>query len=94
MPESGILDSINLQNEAIRIIKKNNKKVIIATHLLNSMKNGNLATLPELESIYNFININVDGFLLAGETSIGRAPIKTVDFLKTAIDYYMEYKNE
>ena len=94
VPESGILDSINLQNEAIRIIKKNNKKVIIATHLLNSMKNGNLATLPELESIYNFININVDGFLLAGETSIGRAPIKTVDFLKTAIDYYMEYKNE
>ena len=54
------------------------------------MKNGDLATLPEIESIYKFINYEVDGFLLAGETSIGKAPIQTVKFLKNAIDYYVK----
>jgi pyruvate kinase len=88
VPEAGVLNSINLQEKAIKIIKEKNKKVIIATHLLNSMKNGYLATLPEIESIYKFINYKVDGFLLAGETSIGKAPIQTVKFLKNAIDYY------
>ena len=88
VPESGILNSIKLQEKAINLIKNRNKKVIIATHLLNSMKNGQLATLPEIESIYNFINLGVDGFLLAGETSIGKAPIQTAKFLKDTIDYY------
>lgn len=88
IPESDIFSCIELQYEAINIIKKNNKKVIIATHLLNSMKDGISITLPELESVYNFIKINVDGFLLAGETSIGKAPIKTVKLLKLAIDSY------
>ena len=95
VPESGILESVKLQEKAIEIIKSNNKKIIIATHLLNSMKNGNLATLPEIESIYRFIKSGVDGFLLAGETSIGKAPIQTVKFLKMAIDYYKkDIKNE
>ena len=52
------------------------------------MKDGNLATLPEIESIYEFINKGVDGFLLAGETSIGKAPIQTIKFLKNVIKYY------
>lgn len=88
VPESGVLNSVKLQEKAINLIKSRNKKVIIATHLLNSMKNGQLATLPEVESIYNFINLGVDGFLLAGETSIGKAPIQTARFLKDTIDYY------
>ncbi|VYT91793.1 pyruvate kinase [Clostridium tertium] len=93
VPEAGILDAVSLQIDAIKKIKENNKKVIIATHLLNSMKNGHLATLPEIESIYNFINIGVDGFLLAGETSIGKVPIQTVKFLKSAIEHYKKTDN-
>lgn len=88
VPESGILDSVKLQEKAIEKIKGKNKKVIIATHLLNSMKNGDMPTLPEIESIYRFIKLGVDGFLLAGETSIGRIPIKTVKFLNKSIKYY------
>lgn len=86
--EAGYLDSVILQEKAIKIVKDRNKRIIIATHILNSMKDGNLATLPEIESIYEFINKGVDGFLLAGETSIGRAPIQTVKFLKSTIEYY------
>ena len=86
--EAGFLESVILQEKAIKMVKGRNKKIIIATHILNSMKDGNLATLPEIESIYEFINKGVDGFLLAGETSIGRAPIQTVKFLKSTIEYY------
>lgn len=90
VPEAGILESVKLQEKAIKLVKEKNKKIIIGTHLLNSMKNGHLATLPEIESIYRFINDGVDGFLLAGETSIGKAPIQTVKFLKTTIEYYKQ----
>lgn len=94
IPESNIFKCIELEYGAIDKIKRNNKKVIIATHLLNSMKDGFSITLPELESIYNFIKIKVDGFLLAGETSIGKAPIKTIKMLKSSIDYYGNSNNE
>ena len=86
--EAGILESVLLEEKAIKIVKAKNKRIIVATHILNSMKDGNLATLPEIESIYEFINKGVDGFLLAGETSIGKAPIQTIKFLKNAIEYY------
>ncbi|GAB6167639.1 hypothetical protein JCM1393_00990 [Clostridium carnis] len=88
VPESGILDAVQLEYEAIKFLVENNKKTIIATHLLNSMKNGQQATFPEVESIYTFINKGVDGFLLAGETSIGKVPIKTINFFNEIINYY------
>lgn len=86
--EAGMLESVILQEKAIKIVKEKNKRIIIGTHILNSMKNGNIATLPEIESIYEFINKGVDGFLLAGETSIGKAPIQTVKFLNSVIEFY------
>ena len=64
------------------------KKIIIATHVLDNMKMGKMPAVSEVESIYNFINNGIDGFLLAGETSIGRAPIKTVKFLKELLEKY------
>lgn len=88
VPEAGLLEAVKLEDKAIEYIVKNNKNIIMATNLLNSMKNGSRASLPEVESIYNFIKKGVRGFLLAGETSIGKAPIKTIDFLNKAIIYY------
>lgn len=94
VPECGLLNAVNLQEIAIKVIKEKNKKIIIGTHLLNSMKNGHVVTLPEVESIYKFINMNVDGFLLAGETSVGKNPIDTVKFLKDSINYYKERREK
>lgn len=90
VPESGIFKAVNLQEKAIKFIKSRNREVIIATHLLNSMKDGQQATLPEVECISKFIKYKVSGFLLAGETSIGKAPIQTVKFLKDSIKYYRD----
>ena len=52
------------------------------------MKNGQCPNINEVEGIYYFLRSNIDGFLLAGETSIGKAPSETVAFLNKAIKYY------
>lgn len=90
VPECGIIDAVKNQYIAIgELIKKDlNKEIIIGTHLFNSMKSGNRPNLPEVESIYNFINSGVTGFLLAGETSISRNGIDTVAFLSELIKEY------
>lgn len=88
LPESGVLNAVHFEYEALEMLVKHQKTAIIATHLLNSMGKGERAMLPEVESIYNFIKIGVSGFMLAGETSVGKAPIKTVQFLKRTIEYF------
>ena len=39
------------------------------------MKEGKEANLSEVEGIFNHLKNGVNGFLLAGETSIGKVPI-------------------
>ena len=94
VPECGVLTSVDLQSKAISDLVHKGSSVIIATHLLNSMKNGEKATLPEIESIYTFVKSGVAGFMLAGETSIGKTPTKTVKFLKEAIVSYNKIEGE
>ncbi len=89
IPETSI-EYVPLYEEKIinEVVKNKEKDIIIGTHLLNSMKNGKMPSISEVESIYNFIKSGVTGFLLAGETSIGKAPIKTVEFLNNLIGKY------
>lgn len=94
VPECGMLNSVDLQSKAITDLVHKGSPVIIATHLLNSMKNGERATLPEIESIYTFVKAGVSGFMLAGETSIGRTPTKTIKFLKEVINRYEKVEGE
>lgn len=54
----------------------------MATHLLDSMIKGNRAKYTEVESIFSFIVNGINGFLLAGETSIGKYPVEAFLFLK------------
>lgn len=90
IPETSIEDTPIYEERIIsEVVKNKEKDIIIATHLFNSMKNGKLPAISEVESIYNFIKAGVTGFLLAGETSIGKAPIKTVQFLNNLIMKYI-----
>lgn len=89
IPETSIEDTPMYEDKIISEVSKNkNKDLIIATHLFNSMKVGKMPYLAEVESIYNFMRNGVTGFLLAGETSVGKAPVKTVKFLKNLINKY------
>lgn len=89
IPESTIVKAPIYQEEIIKQINiLGEKEIIIGTHILNSMKNGKRPEFSEVESIYNLINKKITGFLLSGETSIGKAPVQTVKFLKELIIKY------
>ena len=90
VPECGLITSVEEEFDLLRNLKSSNynRDIIIATHILDSMKNGFSSTISELESIYTFINSGVTGFLLAGETSVGKKPVETVKLLKQLIRAY------
>ncbi len=89
IPETSLEDTPIYEEKIINeVIKNKDKDIIVATHLFNSMKSGKMPSISEVESIYHFIKTGVTGFLLAGETSVGKAPIKTVKFLNKLINKY------
>lgn len=91
IPETSIEDTPIYEERIINeVTKDKNKDIIVATHLFNSMKSGKMPSISEVESIYNFIKIGATGFMLAGETSIGKAPVKTVEFLNKLIEKYRD----
>lgn len=88
VPETSLYNVPIIQDRIIRETKKEGKKIIIATHVLNSMKNSYYPEVCEVESIYYEIKKGVDGFLLAGELSIGKNPIRTAKVLNNIIKKY------
>lgn len=76
------------ETEIIKTCNIQNKRVILGTHILGSMIRGDSESLPECEAIFNHIKVGASGFLLAGETSIGKNPIKSLRVLKNLIKYY------
>ena len=93
VPECGMEISVEQEFELLKKLKSNkhNKEIIIATHVLDSMKTGLNSTISEIESIYTFINNGATGFLLAGETSIGKYPVQTAKLLNKLIKRYKKY---
>ena len=73
-----------------RYMKRTKKDIIVATHVLDSMKYSDTPYLSEIESIYRFVERGVTGFMLCGETNIGKYPIESIKTLKNIIDMYCE----
>ena len=88
VPESGIIEAPIYQDKVFNLLKNYNGELIIGTHILNSMKQGKASELAEVDSLYNLIKRGAKGFLLSGETSVGKAPIKTVKFLLEILERY------
>ena len=93
IPETSLFMTPIFQDKIIEGAKLKNKKIVIATHIIDSMIKGRMPTLTEVESIYNHINKGVDGFLLASETSIGKLPHRTVKLLNSIINMYKKNKS-
>lgn len=88
VPETSMIETPVVQDKIIKKAKEMNKPVIIGTHVLDSMKTSKHPELCEVEAIYNNILKGVDGFLLAGETSVGRYPKETVRLLNMLVKRY------
>ncbi len=65
-----------------------NKKVFIATNLLESMIVNNYPTRAEANDIYSCIEMGADGLVLAAETAIGKNPIECIKFAKEMIKQF------
>ena len=73
------------QKHIIDIVKQNNKKVFVATNLLESMINNVLPTRAEINDIYNTLFDGADGLVLAAETAIGKYPIQCATMIRKMI---------
>lgn len=89
VPESDLLALPVIQDKIVSSMNREQKEVVVATHVLNSMKRkGSTPHISELADIYNMIRKNVSGFMLTGETTIGENQFEVVNTLKQAIEYY------
>tara|TARA_R110000850_G_scaffold207995_4_gene334075 strand:- start:2465 stop:3871 length:1407 start_codon:yes stop_codon:yes gene_type:complete len=67
----------NIVREAARI----GRKVIVATHMLESMIENPVPTRAEVTDVANAIFEQADAVMVSGETSVGRYPVKCIEVL-------------
>lgn len=71
----------NVQRRIVRLCAEHGKRVIVATHLLESMINNPIPTRAEVTDVANAVYEEVDAVMLSGETTVGKYPVKCVDML-------------
>ena len=72
--------------------KYKNKKIFVATNLLESMMTNNYPTRGEANDIFNCLEMGSHGLVLAAETAIGKYPKEAVSFLKKMIQVFKKNK--
>jgi ATP sulfurylase len=80
-----------LQKYIIKKAKQLEKKVSVATNLLESMIINTQPTRAEVNDIYNTLLDGADALVLAAETAIGKWPIKAVNMVAKMI---VEFERE
>lgn len=71
----------NTQRRMVRLCQEAGKRVIVATHLLESMINNPIPTRAEVTDVANAVYEEVDAVMLSGETSVGKHPLRCVEYL-------------
>ena len=85
----GIYKIPETQRKLINIKKKyKNKKIYIATNLLESMIEKSYPTRAEANDIYSCLEMGADGLVLAAETAIGKNPIECLKFIREMINQF------
>jgi pyruvate kinase len=71
----------NVQRNIVRLCAEKGKRVIVATHLLESMITNPIPTRAEVTDVANAVYEEVDAVMLSGETTVGKYPVKSVEQL-------------
>lgn len=79
--EVPIHDLPNIQRKIVRLCAQRGKRVIVATHLLESMIQNPIPTRAEVTDVANAVYEGADAIMLSGETSVGKYPVKCVQYL-------------
>ncbi|MCP4847882.1 MAG: pyruvate kinase [Verrucomicrobiaceae bacterium] len=72
-----------VQRRIVRNCIKLGKRVIVATHMLESMIENPLPTRAEVSDVANAVYEQADAVMLSGETSVGAHPVKCVEILNS-----------
>ena len=79
--EINIAELPNVQRGIVRRCAEKGKRVIVATHLLESMIENPIPTRAEVTDVANAIYEEVDAVMLSGETTVGKYPVRCVEQL-------------
>lgn len=79
--EINLEDLPNVQRRIIRLCAEYGKRVIVATHLLESMIHNPIPTRAEVTDVANAIYEEVDAVMLSGETTTGKYPLRCIEHL-------------
>jgi len=80
--EINLEDLPNVQRRIVRLCAEYGKRVIVATHLLESMIHNPIPTRAEVTDVANAVYEEVDAVMLSGETTVGKYPLKCVEHLR------------
>ena len=70
-----------IQRRIIRTCAEMGKRVIVATHMLESMIENPIPTRAEVTDVANAVYEESDAIMLSGETTVGKYPVKCVEIL-------------
>ena len=79
--EINVAELPNVQRRIVQLCAEHGKRVIVATHLLESMIENPIPTRAEVTDVANAIYEEVDAVMLSGETTIGKYPVRCVEQL-------------
>ena len=79
--EINVAELPNVQRRIVQLCAERGKRVIVATHLLESMIDNPIPTRAEVTDVANAIYEEVDAVMLSGETTIGKHPVRCVEQL-------------
>ena len=86
--EVSIIDVPKEHRKIQKIANKKNKKVYIATNLLESMVTKPYPTRAEINDIYNCLELGASGLVLAAETAVGKWPVECINIISDVIKSY------
>jgi pyruvate kinase len=79
--EINVAELPNVQRRIVQLCAEAGKRVIVATHLLESMIENPIPTRAEVTDVANAIYEEVDAVMLSGETTVGKHPVRCVEQL-------------
>jgi len=70
-----------VQRRIVRMCAIQGKRVIVATHMLESMIENPTPTRAEVTDVANAVYEEADAIMLSGETTVGKYPVRCVEML-------------
>jgi pyruvate kinase len=90
-----------IQRRMVRECTRVGKPVIVATHLLESMRDAPMPTRAEVTDVANAVYEQADAIMLSGETASGKYPVRCIEVMdgiakrterEPGLDFYLERK--